>query len=260
MRPLLRLARHRDDRAVRAPAAAPDRAAASVEQAEVDAVLAAHAAERLLRLVQRPVRHPVAAVLVAVRVAEHDLLEAAARVELERGRPDRRTAPPCDRPASARSSIVSKSGTKSSVVSTDAVVAHAPEPGLLREQHRLEHVAHRVRHADDVAPIAPGARRADLADHRERLERSRATSSEARRRRHAAGAACAARRCSSVDLRGFVERGVVVGDAGRGEHAGDRLLVHRGCAGARRARRGGGRRCARGRARAASRPSRAIAP
>src|SRR5690606_39444159 len=79
---VLRRRRHGGDREVRAPAATTDSPAAAVEQAEIDVVPAAHTPERILRAVQRPVGHPVATVLVAVRVAEHALLGPAAHLEL----------------------------------------------------------------------------------------------------------------------------------------------------------------------------------
>src|SRR4029077_10488690 len=62
-------------------APAPDSAAAAVEQAQADAVPPAGVDDRQLALVQLPVRRQEAAVLVAVRVAEHDLLRVAAALE-----------------------------------------------------------------------------------------------------------------------------------------------------------------------------------
>src|SRR5690606_10795096 len=62
--------------------AAPDGPAAPVEEPEPDLEPAADARDRALRLVERPVRHPVAAVLVRVRIAEHHLLHPAPREEL----------------------------------------------------------------------------------------------------------------------------------------------------------------------------------
>src|SRR5690625_3693277 len=76
--------RHRQDRLVSAPTTPADRPAAAVEEPEVDGVLTADLSEVPLGKVQRPVGHPVAAVLVAVGVPEHDLLKAAARFGLGR--------------------------------------------------------------------------------------------------------------------------------------------------------------------------------
>ncbi len=74
--------RLREDRVVRRTAAAADRAAAAVEEAQLDAAAVGEGCdERALALVQRPVRREVAAVLVAVGVAEHHLLQVAARRE-----------------------------------------------------------------------------------------------------------------------------------------------------------------------------------
>ena len=63
-------------------AAAPDRAAAPVEQAQGDAVLLRDLGQRGLGDVQLPVGRQIAAVLVAVRVADHDFLLPAARVDV----------------------------------------------------------------------------------------------------------------------------------------------------------------------------------
>jgi hypothetical protein len=73
-----RARRLRPDRLVAGPAAATDRAAAAVEEPQPDAVLAGHLDQRQLGPVERPVGGEVAAVLVAVGVAEHDLLRLAA--------------------------------------------------------------------------------------------------------------------------------------------------------------------------------------
>ena len=71
-----------EDRAVRRPAAAPDGAAAPVEQRQRDAVAARDAHERLLGPVEQPVRGEEAALLGRVGVAEHDLLGVAAGAEV----------------------------------------------------------------------------------------------------------------------------------------------------------------------------------
>ena len=71
-----------EDRAVRGTAAAADGAAAAVEQGEPDVVPAGGRDQRLLRLVQEPVRREEAALLGRVGVAEHDLLGVAAVAEV----------------------------------------------------------------------------------------------------------------------------------------------------------------------------------
>ena len=94
--PVHRARRLRQDRLVARAAAAPDGAAAAVEQAQRDAVLVAQLGEqrdqRDLGAVQLPVAGEAAAVLVAVAVAEHDvLLGAGALHHRRRCRAARRT-------------------------------------------------------------------------------------------------------------------------------------------------------------------------
>ena len=73
--------RLRQDGLIARSAAAAHRAAAAVEQAQLDAVPLEDLDQLDLGLVQLPVRSEVAAVLVAVRIAEHDLLHIAAALE-----------------------------------------------------------------------------------------------------------------------------------------------------------------------------------
>ena len=89
--------RLREDRLEARPAAAADGAAAAVEEPQLDAVVAKRVDERQLRAVERPVGRQVAAVLVAVGVAQHHFLPAVAAFEpaaierqRERGAHDRR--------------------------------------------------------------------------------------------------------------------------------------------------------------------------
>ena len=84
----------RQDRLVRRPAAATHRATAAVEQAHADVVPAEGLDQFDLRLEQLPARRQVAAVLVAVRVAEHHFLRVVARGEQARVCRDRRAARP----------------------------------------------------------------------------------------------------------------------------------------------------------------------
>src|SRR6185436_14157973 len=75
-----RSGRLREHRVVAWPAATADGAAAAMEKPQPHAVRLADVAQALGRLVERPVGGDVAAVLVAVRIAEHHfLLGAAAR-------------------------------------------------------------------------------------------------------------------------------------------------------------------------------------
>ena len=71
----------RQDGVIARPAAAADRAAAAVEQPQAHVVALEHLDQFDLGLVELPVRGEVAAVLVAVGIAEHHLLLAAAAVD-----------------------------------------------------------------------------------------------------------------------------------------------------------------------------------
>jgi hypothetical protein len=79
--PVHRAGRLREDRLVARPAAASDRAAAAVEQAQRDAVVAPQAGEQIdqvdLGAIQLPGAGEAAAVLVAVAVGQHDVLLGA---------------------------------------------------------------------------------------------------------------------------------------------------------------------------------------
>ena len=67
-----------EDRPVRRPAAAPERAAATVEERQLDATRPGRLDERRLRLVERPGRGDEPRLLVRIGVAEHHLLAVAA--------------------------------------------------------------------------------------------------------------------------------------------------------------------------------------
>src|SRR5690606_41616694 len=77
--PLHRGGRLREDREVGRAAAAPDATAPPVELLQQHAAPLADVRQRLLRLVQPPLGHQVAAVIRAVRVADNSLLAASAR-------------------------------------------------------------------------------------------------------------------------------------------------------------------------------------
>ena len=81
--------RLRENRLEARPAAAADGAAAAVEEPQLDAVVAKRVDERELRPIERPVGGQVAAVLVAVGIAEHHFLPAVAA---RRASGDRRAA------------------------------------------------------------------------------------------------------------------------------------------------------------------------
>ena len=87
-----RARRAAEDRPVRRPAAAPDGAAAAVEQRQLDAVLARDRDERLLGAMEHPGRGEEPGLLVRVGVAEHHLLAVAARREVAPVAGSRRSA------------------------------------------------------------------------------------------------------------------------------------------------------------------------
>ena len=60
------------DAAIGGTTAARDRSSSTVKEREPDVIPGAHLGNFLLRLIQRPVRRQIAAVLVAVRIADHD--------------------------------------------------------------------------------------------------------------------------------------------------------------------------------------------
>ena len=70
----------RDDGVIARPAAAADRAAAAVEQPQPHVVALEHLDQADLGLVELPARGDEAAILVAVGIAEHHFLHAAAAV------------------------------------------------------------------------------------------------------------------------------------------------------------------------------------
>src|SRR6185312_15238666 len=71
----------RDDGVIARPAAAADRAAAAVEQTQAHPVALEHLDEPDLGLVELPAGRYEAAILVAIRIAEHHLLYRAAAVD-----------------------------------------------------------------------------------------------------------------------------------------------------------------------------------
>ena len=117
--------RLREDRLVARPAAAADRAAAAVEQAQLHAVRRRRVDQRALGAIERPVRRQVAAVLVAVGIAEHHLLPVGAARDV---RPIERQRERCAhrrRRSASRSSIVSNSGT---ILTASAALARRARP------------------------------------------------------------------------------------------------------------------------------------
>ena len=155
------------DGALRGPAAAPDRAAAPVEDRERDAVAPADLRARALRAVERERRREDPGVLVRVGVADHDLLRAGRGARGTARSAGRRTARSSSRGQRSRSSSVSKSGT----IETSATpVLGTVQPRAAREEQRRQHVLVAVRHAQDER--LGGARRRAPAHLAERLERA----------------------------------------------------------------------------------------
>src|SRR5258708_22863204 len=73
--PLHRISWRRQNRLIGRAAPAPDTAPASVKQFQPDALLSGQTRQGLLRSVQAPVRSQIPTILVAVRVANHDLFQ-----------------------------------------------------------------------------------------------------------------------------------------------------------------------------------------
>ncbi len=154
-------------------AAAPDGAAATVEQAAFDAVMLGQRDDGQLRLVEIPVRRQGAAVLARIRVAEHDFLAIAV------GRHQR----PVDL---VRQQLFENLLTALQVVhrfeqrrdqdaAEPVAAAVAAQADQARQQHHFHHVRGAVRHRNHVGAehfVAHfGLQLRHAAEHRERLAR-----------------------------------------------------------------------------------------
>ena len=116
----------------------PDAGAAPVEEPPANARAAAHVTDVPLRLVQRPVRREEPGVLVAVAVAQHDLLHAVAQHRAVLGQ---REQFPHD---------LRRAGQV--VQRLEQRHGQDRQPHLTCQQQRLEHVTDTFRHADHVPP------------------------------------------------------------------------------------------------------------
>jgi hypothetical protein len=215
-------ARHGANGLARTAATTADGAAATVEQAQVHAFPAAHRTELVLCAVQRPVRHPVAAILVAVGVAEHDLLEPAPRLELQ---PVYGIGEEGGHAVGAVAQVVNGLEQRHEVEGgLHAPVPQPPQARLLRQEHGLEDVAHAVRHADDAAAHGVRLDGQDVADGGERLEDAarRVTDGCIRCEQRPRVAQLAT---EHVLLRGLAQLAVRSGDTGDGEDVVDGALV-----------------------------------
>ncbi len=147
--PVAAARRRRQDRPIGPPATAADRPAAPVKEPEVDARRLARLSQFSLHPVQRPVRPPVAAVLVAVRVPEHHLLEIPPRRQV---RPvgGVREQRPHQRPCllQVRHRLEQRHDVE---IARHHTVGPPPKPHLLHQQQHRQQVADVMRHADDVA-------------------------------------------------------------------------------------------------------------
>ena len=134
-----------EDRAAGRATPTADAGAAPVEEAPAHPGAAAHVADLPLRLVQRPVRREEARVLVAVAVAQHDLLHVPAQHRAVLGQ---RQQLPHDlrRPLEVVQRLEQRHGQDAQ--------AH-----LACQDQRFEHVTDRLGHADHVPPerARPGA-------------------------------------------------------------------------------------------------------
>ena len=152
--------RLRQDGLVAGPAAAADGAAAAVEQAQGQAVFALQRLEqldqRVLGAVQLPVAGEEAAVLVAVAVAEHDvLLGAAAHDHRQHARLLVELAHDARRIAQVLDGFEQRHDDQ--VVVGCIVQRAAHQPALLLQQQHLEQVAGVLGVADDVVAQRLGA-------------------------------------------------------------------------------------------------------
>ena len=194
-----------------------------MEEAKRNARAFAASREAILRLLQAPRARPVAAVLVAVGVAEHDLLEATARREVRRvGRIREESG----HHRLGAFEILDRLEERHHVERRMHGVARAaPESRFAVQQQHLEKIARCVGHADhgsaDRRRISLDRRPHDL-ERREQFARRLAC------RRTAAEQRPVGREFPREDAapRRLVERGVVAADSAGGKQFRHRRLVH----------------------------------
>ncbi len=193
---------------MRAAAAARGRAAAAVEQLELQARVRGLRGEPLLRLVQRPLARDEARVLARVRVAEHDQLAVAVGAQrvavhgrvVELGHRLGRAAQVGERLEQGREA--------------------QPGPGAAREPQRREHVGRRAGHRHDHH--GHGARAVGAAGQRDGVEHAQQLAADAVRPAPEPAAALGDRLLEQTAAL------VVVGVAVAGEQRRDGLLHHGG--------------------------------
>ena len=140
-----RAARLRDDRVIARPAAAADRAAAAVEQPQAHVVALEHLDQADLGLVELPARGDEAAILVAVGIAEHDFLHAAAAVDQLAVVVHRQHAV-----HDAAGGLQILDGLEQRHDVDGAAAGGMDQAGLLQQQRDLQHVGHALAHRDDA--------------------------------------------------------------------------------------------------------------
>ena len=148
-RTLHRTRRLGEDRVVARAATTTDRATAAVEQTQADTRLLGRLDEVELTAIERPVGGHVPAVLVRIRVPEHDLLHPGLRidevtVERQIERSEQRFG--------ALLEIFDRLEQRDDPHRRDqlAVVVDVDQACLFEQDHRLQHVADRGTHRDDV--------------------------------------------------------------------------------------------------------------
>ena len=201
------------DRAVGRAAAAPDRAAAAVEQVQADARLPARGGQRALRFVQLPVRGDEPAVLVAVRVPDHHLLQVAPGREVPAV--DGQREEPAHEVAAAVQVVDGLEQRHHLQVAAQSTAVQPREPRLAGQQQRLQQVAGAGGHGDDVDVAGLAAQLAlqpaRAVEHRQRLRRFRRVLLVGTHQRPRAGQLADQHRDPAV----LVQRGVVL-DHSRG--------------------------------------------
>ena len=208
------------------PAAATDRAAAAVEQAESDVAAFGDGNEGSLRPIQLPLGRQVAAVLVGVGVADHDLLPALAALDdLFVSRMFEHGGQGGVRVAEVGDGLEQRHDVDGARY-TSRFDVDPHEPDLFEQHGHLEDVADRFGHRDDVvrdrSVTEAAVRRCSFFEHGD-FAAGEVGVGGVWRDEPARIAQLGGER---VDSGGFVETEVVAFDTGDPEQLGDDDLVH----------------------------------
>ena len=161
------------DRAAGGAAAAPDGAAPAVEQGQGHAGLPAGLGQRLLRAVELPVGGDEAAVLVAVRIPQHDLLPVSPGLQVLAVHGQREQLAHQARAAVQVVDRLEQRHHLQRALRLLALAAGLEQAVLLGEEQRRQHVADARRHRDDVDvprfASQLGLRARDRGEQRQRL-------------------------------------------------------------------------------------------